>query len=728
MLKKFAILLVSLVVACVVLIGLLIALVDPNDYRDEISAIARETAGVELTLGGDLGWSFYPVLGLNAAGVAVALQPGAPTLVSIQSVDFGVKLLPLFAGRIEIDALAVQGLEADLLVDKDGNNNFTLPEQPGHPQPAPAQAPAAPAPADYALVIPLVQVTDARIHYRDLRTDANYSVELSRAQLRDVNLSEPFPILVDALVRDNAGMAIALQLDSQLALNPDSGVYRVNPLNLALTVEGVTPQPLQVSLQGQASFNQPADSAVLDLPRVTLANMTSSLALNATGVSDAPVYSGRLDTGSFDARALATTLGVALPAMSDPAALGRVSWQLPFKGDLKSVRVAPLSAQLDDSTLQGELAVTDFSRQALRFALALDRMDIDRYTAPAAEATSAPATGPAPDTGSDEELLPTELLRGLDIRGSFTAGELLASGISLRDLVVDVVADRGEVEMDVRGANLLGGTLTGKVGVDARAAEPRLATQFNASGIGIGELLKPFTGVEVLTGRTSLALDSHSQGNTLDSLLRAALGQIDLQMQDAIVHGINVNQLALDKIRDQLVDVTALYPDYQSKLPTELTSDTEINELVAKLRIENGQLIVPETRAKSSDGSLNLAGNIDLLQRGLDLRFDIVLDALSSNKYLKNTAWPVHCKGQWQDPVLSWCRPDSKAFNTTLQNTLKQAMRDKSAGKIADKLGLEGEDEASLEQQARDKAKAEEDRAKQKLKDALDKKLKGLFN
>lgn len=727
MLKKLTLIVLSVVFACALLLVLLWALVDPNDYRDDISAIARDKAGIELSLGGDLGWSFYPVLGFSANHVAIALQADAPQLVAIRSVDFGVRLLPLLSGRIEIDALAVEGLQADLRVDANGANNWTLPESAQQAAGQPTDAKEAATPIAAELLIPLVRVADSSIHYSDLSTASDYTLDVSLLELQDVNFSSAFPLRLLARLRDKGGMDVALQLDSQLALDPGTGLYGLDPLQLQWQAEGLTPAPLTGVLSGRATFNQQADTARLDLREVTLVNTVSSLVVDATALSTSPTYSGTFSTAAFNARELASALAIELPPMADPKALTNVQWRLPFAGDDHSVRIAPLQARLDDSTLSGELNVIDLSTQALRFALQVDRLDVDRYSA--ASGPAGPAASPPPgQQGEGEDLLPVELLRGLDIQGTLRAGEVVASDIALNDMVVAVVATGGDVTIDMQQGSLLGGTLTGKIAIDARAAEPQLVTQLNASNIGLGGLLKPFTGVEVLSGKTSLVLDSHSQGNTLDSLLRAALGQIDLQMSEAIVHGVNVNQLALDKIREQLVDVTALYPDYQTKLPTSLKSDTELNELITKLRIEKGHLILPDTHATSSDGSLKLAGNIDLLQQGLDLRFDVVLDALGGNKYLKNTAWPVRCQGQWQDPVLSWCRPDSKAFNQTLQAALKQAVRDKSAGKIADKLGLDSEDEASLEQEARDKAKAEEDRAKQKLKEALDKKLKGLFN
>ena len=45
---------------------------DPNDYKEDIQQAAREKANIELTLGGDIGWSLFPWLGIELKDVGIA--------------------------------------------------------------------------------------------------------------------------------------------------------------------------------------------------------------------------------------------------------------------------------------------------------------------------------------------------------------------------------------------------------------------------------------------------------------------------------------------------------------------------------------------------------------------------------------------------------------------------------------------------------------------------------
>jgi AsmA protein len=132
---------------------------------------------------------------------------------------------------------------------------------------------------------------------------------------------------------------------------------------------------------------------------------------------------------------------------------------------------------------------------------------------------------------------------------------------------------------------------------------------------------------------------------------------------------------------------------------------------------------MPDLNADTGEGQLSASGDIDMLNKGFDYRFGVVLSALSDNKYLQGARWPVRCKGSLDTPATEWCRPDSKAVGGVLQQAAGIALRDKGAQKLGEKLGLDNADEAAVKEEVRSKAKAEEDKLKQKLNEKLNKYL-----
>ena len=99
-----------------------------------------------------------------------------------------------------------------------------------------------------------------------------------------------------------------------------------------------------------------------------------------------PQLAGRLDVAAFDARDLLRDIGQTLPDMADPGALSSVALSANLEGGASSLMLNDLQLALDGFALQGSLGLADFERQALRFDLAGDTLNLDNYLPPSAEA------------------------------------------------------------------------------------------------------------------------------------------------------------------------------------------------------------------------------------------------------------------------------------------------------------------------------------------------------
>ncbi|WP_019528538.1 AsmA family protein [Dasania marina] len=727
------------VLVAVLLIVLLVTLVDPNDYREDISRVAHDTAGVSLTLGGDLSWRFYPIVGFGANAVELALQAGQPPLLKIDEMTLEVKVLPLLSKKIEIDGLDIKGLQANLSINEQGQNNWQIAsteQQPPAGTDTDTVATKKAKPQTFPeLLIPRIRISDSSIHYQDKTTQVAYTVDLPLLELQHVNLNQPFPLLLEARVRDQQQLDVTTRLQAMVNASLATKHYGLSELQLSADIAGVFAKPVAVKIEGDLQFDQANDKTSINLSRLQLADLVAKATIEATSVSTAPAFSGQLQSETFNAKTLMAALSIPAPLTQDKHALTKVTFNAQLNGTPNTINIKPLTLKLDDSSLSGEVAVVDVAKQALQFTLHLDKLDADRYLPPASNDTpkTQQVVGP-PAAGKDKnkakpnveavaELLPLETLRGLNLKGKFTADEIILKQIPLQAIALDIKALDGDVRITDINAKLLQGSLAGKVTVDARSAKPLIATSIILSDIEISQLLQPFMSVQLLSGRSSVALDTRTEGNDIDTLIKQALGQIDVSMANTVLHGVNVNQIAADAIKNKLGDFASLLPDYEQKLPMALKADTEISKLLANIKVEKGHLIMPNFTADTDQGKLNASGDIDLLNQGFDYKIAVMLAALSDNKYLKGTQWPVRCKGTLATPIIQWCKPDGSAMNTLFEQAATQALRDKGAKKLSDKLGIDVADEAAAKAELRAKAKAEEERAKEKLKESLNKKF-----
>jgi AsmA protein len=119
-------------------------------------------------------------------------------------------------------------------------------------------------------------------------------------------------------------------------------------------------------------------------------------------------------------------------------------------------------------------------------------------------------------------------------------GEIKVGGAKLTQLsaavaVADAVARFGPVK-----AQLYGGTYSGDIGLDMRAAEPRLSMDEHMQGIDIAALMKDYVDSERLSGTGNLNMVLTARGTSGADLLKTLDGRIGLDLQGGAVEGIDV--------------------------------------------------------------------------------------------------------------------------------------------------------------------------------------------
>ncbi|MDN2662597.1 AsmA family protein [Psychromonas sp. 14N.309.X.WAT.B.A12] len=120
---KLALAVLLLLVAAIVIV---VATVDPNDYKQQIQDQAKNAIDRDLVITGDLGWSLYPLLGFKSGQVTLQNSPEfeEKTLLNIQEAAVSINILPLFSGNLEIGEIVLDGVEFNLITNKDGTTNL----------------------------------------------------------------------------------------------------------------------------------------------------------------------------------------------------------------------------------------------------------------------------------------------------------------------------------------------------------------------------------------------------------------------------------------------------------------------------------------------------------------------------------------------------------------------------------------------------------------------------
>ncbi|MGB8145278.1 MAG: AsmA family protein, partial [Chromatiaceae bacterium] len=124
--KRLLKILLTLLAIPVAVIAAVHFFVDPNDYKNEISAWVGKATGRQLTLGGDLGLSVFPWIGVEVREASLS-QPagfGDEPFARIHEVQARLKFLPLLRGRLEVGEVLGTGVTLNLIRAPDGRANW----------------------------------------------------------------------------------------------------------------------------------------------------------------------------------------------------------------------------------------------------------------------------------------------------------------------------------------------------------------------------------------------------------------------------------------------------------------------------------------------------------------------------------------------------------------------------------------------------------------------------
>ena len=300
-----------------------------------------------------------------------------------------------------------------------------------------------------------------------------------------------------------AGTLAGLSLDTRFKGTTE--VLSLDPLALKVMVAGGTlttgPAPLDVSTR--ADIDLAKGTVALDRLSAKGLGLEVSGGIRAEQVLATPRFNGTLKVGAFSPRDLMQELGMGPPVTADPKVLTRLSGDFSFTGSTSGVNLDPLALRLDDTAVQGSLGMPDLKKQALRFKLVVDALDLDRYLPPKPAGEGVKAATPGAAAGAAAKL-PVDMLRALDVQGSLGVGKLKASNLKLQNVVLNIDARDGNLRMSPLGAALYGGQYQGNVGLDVRGQEPRVSLDESLSGVQIEPLLTDLRGEAKLKGRADL--------------------------------------------------------------------------------------------------------------------------------------------------------------------------------------------------------------------------------
>jgi AsmA protein len=314
----------------------IVLLFDPNDYKDEITALVEQRTRRKLTLTGPLTLSVFPWLGIEAGALALGNAPGFGSEPFLRSnkAAVRVRLLPLFRKTVEMDRLSLQDVRVDLARNKQGKTNWEDLVQSGGAGDKPHEG----SPLFAAFALGGIDLTNAEVHWQDRLKDEYYSVR--GLNLKTGKILPDEPVDLDLSFRAETGkLGIGGLVEIKSTVDPDraAGHYALVPLDLRARVKGPPIPGGEADIILQTDIEADLNTQLIKLPGLVLETRLAGENL-PQGAVDLKL-TGRIDADLKNRLAKVTDLII---RMLDAE----------VRGDLEASRILS-----DVPGLQGHLAV-----------------------------------------------------------------------------------------------------------------------------------------------------------------------------------------------------------------------------------------------------------------------------------------------------------------------------------------------------------------------------------
>ncbi|WP_339458582.1 AsmA family protein [Pseudomonas sp. EA_105y_Pfl2_R69] len=712
-------------------------LFDPNDYKDEISQLARDKANLELTLNGDIGWSLFPWLGLELTEATLA-SPSTPDqpFADLRLLGLSVRVLPLLRREVQMSDIRIDGLNLNLQRDAKGRSNWedigkpaptaastttasSTGSAPAAPGESTAEQPASPAPSAQPIKLDIdsLIVNGARIDYHDVQKGQQFSAESIQLTTGAIREGANIPLKLSAFFGTNQPVIRARsELQGELRFDRALKRYQLEDAKLSGEVSGepLDGQTLTYALQGQLLVDLAAQVAEWNSLKFSGNQLRALGELKVRDLDKTPKLSGGLSIAPLNLREFLATIGQKLPPMKDDKSLGQFELVTRLTGTDNSLNFEELQVKLDDSSFTGKLAIADFTKQALRVQLKGDRLDLDRYLpAPSKDSQDASAarkaevkesvakaghngSTPLPDAPtqqawSREPMLPIELLRKLDLQLSLGLDQLTAQQQAFTKVNLKANGRAGLLTLEELRGNLGSGNFDARASLDVRPATPLLKVQKSLTRITVEPFLKKPEQPSPLKGLLDFKADLSTSGNSQQAWIDGLNGSASFILNDGVLVDANLEQQLCRGIAT--LNRKVLNSEPRSK-------DTPFDSLQGTLSLRNGVAHNPDLKVRLPGLALSGNGDLDLRILGLDYRAGISLlgdqrempdPACQVNERYVGIEWPLRCRGPLEMGAKA-CRLDQDGMGKVAAKLAGNKINEKLEEKLGDKVSPELKD------------------------------------
>ena len=697
LLIKLSLLIVTLLILA---IGMLLVIVNPNDYKDEIQAQVKSSINRDLHIKGDIGWTLYPQFGFSSGEIILdnLTTFNKPHLLKIENSSLGIHLLPLLKGEISIAKLTLNGFQLTLLKDKNGHSNLDN-------MVAKSAAP--------------VKGTNSLVEQSEKKDNENTFFKINKTQLAGININNALIEIDDQQTGSNQKIEIKEIKLGQFSLNKETELT----INSKIVIDD-----LQAELKLTALLLVNSDLSNIKLNKFQLNTELSADALpNGQLTSllktdiNVAVKSKHISLRNFDLSAV-----IIADNLPNKKITTHVNADIDYRLESQLAAIKSLNIKVDNNIeIAGDMSIQTSNITKIRYDLIGNKWDLNPYLSKSSSKNSDTTTPIISDskikgdsnTKKIVELEPDlSFLHNLDVDGHLKIAGIKVDNLKIGEIKNRLIINKGKAQIKPLTAVLYKGLLTVNGEVDEKKGRNKYKLSTTLRHVQIQPLLIDAADIDLISASTSLNFSGKGQGLTSIKIKRGLIGKGDFKLLDGELYGVNIPQ----EIRILKAKLSG------KKVPSsDAVKKTDFASLTGKFTINKGLINNQKLLMLSPVMRLDGLGLVNILKESLDYKLSI--SPLSRSKAdtdyvdLNGLSIPMLIKGSFTDPKITLdtdgaLKDQLKARAESLKKEAKAKLKveQKRLQEKADKALKKHQDK--LDKKTQDKIKKESKRLEDKFK------------
>ncbi|MEH6468986.1 MAG: AsmA family protein [Porticoccus sp.] len=661
---------------------------DPNTYKPELEQLANQN-NIELSIEGNLRWSFYPNLAVHAGTTSLSGKEAGIPEISFEQADFILDWKALLSRTIRLRAIAIDGANIKVESAEEATNVAALPGAAASTQKS--QTTELP----FEVAIDQLALTNSRITLVTPGTSDRVLEQLNFTS-KGLNLDgEPFPLTLTAstILPDQAS-PISIALETQLKLQLEEQQASLSNAKLSLT--GFQ---LPLNLNFNVLYDGKADSLNINTIQGTLGSADLTGKVTARNLQSSPTVAGELS--------LQNLLLAELP-IEAPEGFKKLNIQSLFSASEQSIELNNLAVSLDGFNVGGKLSLKLASPRQLDMAL-----NGDTLTLPTSSGDSSNQSGLLTPL-----LAPLALLEGGKGHIELNLDRLTSDDMQIEKLHLNLLANGKVMNITDLSGQIFGGSFKATTKVDLRRKIPSVVFTKQLVDIDLHQSLSTLAEQSDIHGTLTVDFNGKTQGDTQEALMANIDGNGKFSAKNLQVDNINVER--------SYCEMAALI-EKQPVTNQTWPNSTLLKDLQGDIQWRDQRILLPGFTTGLGNLAVSGYGTVFLKKETYDMLITANLQGdhtsetgcLVKSKRIQNRDIPLRCSGSFSEDGGGNCLPDSQFISQLLQEKLQKVLFDKFLKKP------ETEAKESTTTEGTEKADPEEEKdVKQQVIENL---LKGIF-